>query len=122
MKNKLKKINVLFLSAEAAPIAKLGGLGDVAGALPKALASLGIDIRLCLPLYGFIDRKKYHRFNYRKDKLVREGYDENLSEHEIMLNRKIYRIYDSGSLKFNKLFSLKIISQSQDGAKKQSIN
>ena len=69
-----------------------------------------------------IDRKKYHRFNYRKDKLVREGYDENLSEHEIMLNRKIYRIYDSGSLKFNKLFSLKIISQSQDGAKKQSIN
>ena len=72
--------------------------------------------------YYVIDRKKYHRFNYRKDKLVREGYDENLSEHEIMLNRKIYRIYDSGSLKFNKLFSLKIISQSQDGAKKQSIN
>jgi starch synthase len=56
MKQKLK---IFFLSAEAAPFAKVGGLGDVAGALPKALADFNIDIRICLPLYGFIDRKKY---------------------------------------------------------------
>lgn len=49
----------MFLAAEAAPLAKAGGLGDVAGALPKALAELGADIRLCLPFYGLIDQKKY---------------------------------------------------------------
>lgn len=50
-------LKILFLSAEVTPIAKVGGLGDVAGALPKALASLGTDIRLILPYYGIIDSK-----------------------------------------------------------------
>jgi len=50
--------------------------------------------------YYIIDKKRYHRFNFRKDKLVSEGFDPNKTEHEIMLERKIYRIYDSGSLKF----------------------
>ena len=54
-----KKIKVWFLSAEVAPFAKTGGLGDVAGALPKALAKLGVDVRICLPLYGLIDRRAY---------------------------------------------------------------
>ena len=40
------------------------------------------------------------RFGFRKDVLVKEGYDKELSEHQIMLNRNIYRIYDSGNLKF----------------------
>ena len=53
------KIKILFLSAEVTPLAKVGGLGDVAGALSKALAKLGLDIRICLPFYGLIDQKKY---------------------------------------------------------------
>lgn len=48
-----------MLAAEVAPIAKVGGLGDVVGALPKILFHLGADIKLCLPFYGFIDAKKY---------------------------------------------------------------
>jgi starch synthase len=45
---------VLFLSVEVAPFAKTGGLGDVAGALPKALRALGADVRVCMPRYASI--------------------------------------------------------------------
>lgn len=39
------------------PFAKTGGLGDVAGALPKALRSVGVDSLLALPLFEQTDRK-----------------------------------------------------------------
>jgi len=51
--------------------------------------------------YYIIDGVRYHRFNYRKDLLIKQGFDPNKTEHQIMLDRKIYRIYDSGNLKFN---------------------
>ena len=50
--------------------------------------------------YYIINDIRYHRFNFRKDILVKEGYDSNKTEHQIMLERNIYRIYDSGNLKF----------------------
>ncbi|MBM3494244.1 MAG: glycogen synthase GlgA [Armatimonadetes bacterium] len=49
-------LNVLFVAAEAAPLAKVGGLADVVGALPKALRALGYDVRVALPHYGLADR------------------------------------------------------------------
>jgi len=53
------------------------------------------------PNYNYIiDKVKYHRFGFRKDILVKEGYDANKTEHEIMLERGIYRIYNSGNLKY----------------------
>jgi len=51
--------------------------------------------------YYIIDGIKHHRFNFRKDKLVKEGFNSNKTKHEIMINRNIFRIYDSGNLKFN---------------------
>jgi len=50
--------------------------------------------------YYVIKKKRKYRFNFRKDMLVKQGYDKNMSEHEIMLSRNIYRIYDSGQLKY----------------------
>ncbi|MER3430220.1 MAG: hypothetical protein C4324_04100 [Blastocatellia bacterium] len=44
-------MRVALISAEAVPYSKTGGLGDVAGALPKALTRIGIDAVLITPLY-----------------------------------------------------------------------
>ena len=56
MKNNLK---ILIAAAELTPLAKVGGLGDVVGALPKALINLGVNTRIIIPFYGLIDRNKY---------------------------------------------------------------
>lgn len=46
------RMNVLHLAAECAPFAKVGGLGDVLGALPAATAAHGVSPSLLMPLYG----------------------------------------------------------------------
>ena len=51
--------------------------------------------------YYIIDGIRHHRFNFRKDILIKEGFDPNKTEHEIMLERNIFRIYDSGNLIYN---------------------
>src|SRR4051794_15718127 len=44
-------LKILFVASEVDPFRKTGGLADVAGALPKALARRGIDVRVVMPLY-----------------------------------------------------------------------
>lgn len=73
----MDEIRVLFLAAEAAPFVKIGGLGDVAGALPQYLRSLGvgsdldepideksdvlkIDIRLVIPFHRAIHAEEFN--------------------------------------------------------------
>ena len=44
-------MNILLVASEVVPYAKTGGLADVAGALPKALARLGHNVRVVMPRY-----------------------------------------------------------------------
>jgi starch synthase len=60
--------NVLFMASEADPLIKIGGLGDVAGSLPRALLSLNqavnearpeLEVRLVIPFHPSINRDIY---------------------------------------------------------------
>jgi hypothetical protein len=53
------------------------------------------------PNYWYIvDKVRKHRFNYRKDILVKKGYSKDLTEREIMFELGYYRIYDCGQYKY----------------------
>jgi starch synthase len=56
----MKKLNILFAASEVVPFAKSGGLADVAGALPKALKNLGHKVKIVMPRYYLVDKKKYN--------------------------------------------------------------
>lgn len=55
--------------------------------------------------YYIVKNKRENRFKYRKDILVKEGFDKNKTEKEIMQERGYLRIYDCGSLKYIKNYS-----------------
>lgn len=59
-------MKIYFATGEAVPYIKTGGLADVASALPKALAELGHDIRVVLPLYSIIPMEYRTQFTFRK--------------------------------------------------------
>ncbi|OXS52692.1 starch synthase [Cohnella sp. CIP 111063] len=50
-------MRVMFAASEAMPLVKTGGLADVAGALPKALAKQGAEVTVVLPKYGEIPQE-----------------------------------------------------------------
>jgi hypothetical protein len=50
--------------------------------------------------YYVINGKKENRINYQKHKLVKKGYDKNLTEVEIMVNLGYYRIFNCGNKKY----------------------
>jgi starch synthase len=52
-------MKILFAASEAAPFAKTGGLADVAGSLPRALAALGHDVSVVIPRYRQVDVAAY---------------------------------------------------------------
>ncbi len=54
-----KKLNIMMVASECVPYAKSGGLADVVGALPGALAQLGHEVIVVLPKYRSIDVEKF---------------------------------------------------------------
>ncbi len=53
------KLKILMASAECAPFAKTGGLGDVVGILPLLLSNQGFEVIVVIPAYSSIDRNKF---------------------------------------------------------------
>jgi hypothetical protein len=73
---------------------------DLRWSCGKLYEILGFNLsHISRPNYFYIDKtnkRRENRFKYRKDVLVKQGFNESKSEHEIMLSRGIYRIYDCG--------------------------
>ena len=78
-------MKIMIASPEAVPYAKTGGLADVAGALPKALAEFGHDITLVLPLYAAVKRGNYDLINFRSNLKVK------ISGRQESFNIKIHK-------------------------------
>lgn len=57
MKN--KNLRILFITTEATPFFKTGGLADVSSALSQSLVELKHEVRLVLPKYGAVDERRF---------------------------------------------------------------
>jgi starch synthase len=82
-------INVLFLAAEAEPFIKVGGLGDVAGSLPRALRALStedlnLDVRLVLPHHSAVKAESLKPLGMFS--LIRNGVEIQVEASETTLN------------------------------------
>jgi starch synthase len=97
----MKKLKVLFASAEVAPLVKVGGLADVAGALPKALANHDIDVRIIMPKYDIIDKKKYPASLLKQGLVIKTGKGKELVNiHTTTLPNSAVTVYLVDSKKY----------------------
>ena len=90
-----RQLSILFLSSEAIPFAKTGGLADVAGSLPDALRRLGADVRLVIPFYRVIKEGNFDvrpLFNNLTVRVGNEKLTANVFESKTKLGVPIYLI------------------------------
>ena len=69
-------LRVLMVVPEISPYASVGGVSRVAAHLSKELISLGHDVRVFIPKYGFIDEEKYPLEMMVEGLKVKTGFDE----------------------------------------------
>lgn len=67
-------MNVLFCASEAVPFAASGGLGDVAGSLPRAIRNRKVACRVVLPLYGDMKPEYREKLTYLANFTVPVGW------------------------------------------------
>jgi starch synthase len=81
-------VNILFVAAEVAPFAKVGGLADVAGALPATLKTMGHDVRIVMPAYRMVMERpglEIHEATPPFAFQVRQGVQRHASVHQTWL-------------------------------------
>lgn len=89
-------MRVLFVASEASPFIKTGGLGDVAGALPKALAKKNVDIRVVIPKYKELNWEVKDKLRFKKWFNVYVGYRESFcGVWECFYNGVTYYVLDN---------------------------
>lgn len=74
MADSSKKMQIVFASAECAPFVKTGGLGDVAGSLPAALARAGAEVIVMVPKYATIKDEYKSQMEHFSDFYVSLGW------------------------------------------------
>ncbi len=94
--NKKRPLKILFVATEAAPFIKIGGLGSVMYSLPRALASMGCDVRVMLPRYLSIEDKQFNLKMELEDMWVPTG-DESGPDH-LVCNVKRHDHEGDGSI------------------------
>lgn len=85
-------MNIILVAAECAPWSKTGGLGDVAGALPKALARRGHRVMVVAPRYG--NYAELHDTGVRKRYKV-TGQDVEVTYHQTYIDGVDFVFIDS---------------------------
>lgn len=65
----MSQLKICYITAELSPFAKVGGLADVASALPRALHEAGHDVRIFMPHYGPMDSLG---FEFRSHEYIRD--------------------------------------------------
>ena len=84
-------MKVLFFALECKPFSKVGGVGDVALELPKALQDEGVDMEIVTPLYGSINRDWIEPTPYLTYKIEFKDINGNLKEEDVSLYRSTYK-------------------------------
>ncbi len=94
-------MKILFACSEAAPFVKTGGLGDVAGSLPSALAANGNEVIAVLPRYKIMDEKYQIKMQKVAEMVFLFNNEEEKSEI-YLLEEKGVKFYFVGSEKYFK--------------------
>ncbi len=93
-------MDILHVSAECFPVAKVGGLADVVGALPKYQNKLGIISKVILPYYdnSYIKNKKQESVYKSKLKLGSTSYSFEILELKTKLGFQLFLVKIPGLL------------------------
>src|SRR3989344_3632307 len=81
-------LTILFVAAEVAPFATVGGLSQVMYLLPRALAKLGHEVIMFMPKYGTINEKKYGIKPFLSEPKVPTGETNGITE--LICNVKVW--------------------------------